>query len=311
MDRQATRVEPTRAALVAELSERVGSGREASWIVEHAESGADAREPWVETVAVAARGLADRRAGGEPLQYVLGHWPFREIDLIVDRRVLVPRPETEQLVEVALGELRRTVGRSPDRADRICVDLGTGSGAIALSLATEADDIAGTLEVWATDRSVDALAVARANLSKLASSNVGGADGARADGERAPVRLATGWWFEALPEALAGSVDLIASNPPYVAENEFDTLDATVREWEPFEALVAGPGSDGTPGFAEIEAIVRTAPDWLREAGSLVVELAPHQAEAAVAMARLSGFTDATVARDLAGLERILVARCA
>src|SRR5271165_4349440 len=289
MDRQATRVGPSRAALVAELSERVGSTREASWIVDHAESGAAEDQPWVETVAVAARGLADRRAGGEPLQYVLGHWPFREIDLTVDRRVLVPRPETERLVEVALGELRRTVGRSLERGDRICVDLGTGSGAIGLSLATEgADDIAGSLKVWATDRSVDALAVARANLSTLASSNGAGASGARAH-----VRFATGWWFEALPRALADSVDLIASNPPYVAENEFDALDATVREWEPFEALVAGPGSDGTPGLAEIEAIVRAAPDWLHEAGSLVVELAPHQADPAVAMARLSGFTDA------------------
>ncbi len=160
--------------------------------MEHAESGAAEDQPWVETVAVAARGLADRRAGGEPLQYVLGHWPFREIDLTVDRRVLVPRPETEQLVEVALDELRRTVGRSPDRGDRICVDLGTGSGAIALSLATEgAEDIAGTLEVWATDRSVDSLAVARANLSTLASSNGAGASGARAEGERAHVRLAS------------------------------------------------------------------------------------------------------------------------
>jgi release factor glutamine methyltransferase len=303
VDRQATRVGPSRAALVAELSERVGSSREASWIVEHAESGGDERERGVETVAVAARGLADRRAGGEPLQYVLGHWPFREIDVTVDRRVLIPRPETEQLVEVALCELRRTVGRSPDRGDRICVDLGTGSGAIALSLATEGD-VAGTLEVWATDRSADALEVARANLSALASSNGAGANGARAQ-----VRFATGCWFDALPDALAGSIDLIASNPPYVAENEFDALDATVREWEPFDALVAGPGSDGTPGLAEIEAIVRTAPDWLHEDGSLVVELAPHQADAAVATARLSGFTDATVARDLAGLERILVAR--
>jgi release factor glutamine methyltransferase len=300
LDRQATRVGPSRSALVAELSERVGSRREASWIVEHAESGIDEQEPWMETVAVAARGLADRRAGGEPLQYVLGHWPFREIDLTVDQRVLVPRPETEYLVEIALGELRRTVGRSPDRGDRICVDLGTGSGAIALSLAIEgADDVDGALEVWATDRSADALAVARANLSALASSN----------GAGTRVSFASGWWFEALPEALAGSVDLIASNPPYVAQSEFDALDATVREWEPFEALVAGAGSDGTPGLAEIEAIVRAAPDWLHEAGSLVVELGPHQADAAVATARLSGFTDATVVRDLAGIERILVAR--
>jgi release factor glutamine methyltransferase len=302
--RQATRLGPGRAALVAEVSEWVGSRREASWIVEHVESEAPGRDRSVETVAVAARELADRRACGEPLQYVLGHWSFREIELTVDRRVLIPRPETEQLVEVALGELRRTVGRSPDRSDRICVDLGTGSGAIALSFATEAVDITGALEVWATDRSADALAVARANLSTLVSSNAAGVNGARAH-----VCVATGEWFDALPENLAGSVDLIASNPPYVARDEFDALDATVREWEPLEALVAGPGSDGTPGLADIESIVRAAPEWLHETGSLVVELAPHQADPAVAVARLSGFTDATIARDLAGLERMLVAR--
>lgn len=304
MDRQATRVGPSRAALLAELTERVGSSREASWIVEHVESEVVERESSIGTVAFAARGLADRRAAGEPLQYVLGHWPFREIDLVVDRRALIPRPETEQLVEVALGEFRRTVERTPERSDRICVDLGTGSGAIAFSLATEAVDIVGTLVVWATDASVEALGVARDNLSMLASSN-----GARA-ALPLRVRLSTGGWFEALPEAVAGSIDLIASNPPYVASDEFDGLDPTVRDWEPVEALVAGTGSDGTPGFAEIEAIVRAAPDWLHRAGSLVVELAPHQADAAVAMAGLSGFTDVTIAPDLAGLDRFLVARC-
>ncbi len=115
-----------------------------------------------------ARALADRRAAGEPLQYVLGRWPFRRLELVVDRRVLIPRPETEQVVEVALAELASLAAdRRPSRRGqpgaaraRCAVDLGTGSGAIALSLAVEGGALAPGLVVWATDVSRDALAVA-------------------------------------------------------------------------------------------------------------------------------------------------------
>jgi release factor glutamine methyltransferase len=307
---------PTRAGLIAELSAKAGSAREAQWIVEHAEvaagaaagggasAGASGSSAVVVRVADAARALADRRAGGEPLQYVLGRWPFRELELVVDPRVLIPRPETEQLVDVALAELRRIDGRDPAGGLRICIDLGTGSGAIALSLATEAGgtERGGSedgLEVWATDRSPEALAVACTNLSAVTASK----------GLRAEVRLRTGRWFEALPARLAGTVDLIVSNPPYVAGDEFDALDATVREWEPPEALVAGSGREGAPGLADVEEIVQFAPSWLKEGGSLVVELAPHQADAAAALARGSGFGDVRIEPDLAGRARFLVAR--
>ncbi len=225
--------------------------------------------------------MVSRRARGEPLQYVVGCWGFRHLDLLVDARVLIPRPETEQVVEVALAELGTAAGTAPS----VAVDLGTGSGAIALSLAVEVV----TASVWATDVSPAALAVARANLAGI------GRPAAR-------VRLAEGDWFGALPADLAGRVDLVVANPPYVATA--DPLPAEVADWEPEEALVAGPA-----GTEHLARIVAEAPEWLSPAGSLVLELAPHQAEAMVVAARSAGFTAADVRPDLAGQDRVLVAR--
>ena len=185
-----------------------------------------------------ARSMVDRRAGGEPLQYVLGRWGFRGLDLLVDRRVLIPRPETETVVDVALAELRRLFTVAGERAagPPFVVDLGTGSGAIALAVAAEVPDAL----VWATDVSDDALAVARANLA-----GSGSAVGPR-------VRLAAGRWYEALPDALRGRVDLIVSNPPYVAEGE--ELPAEVADWEPRDALVSG-----ATGLEAIDEVVAGA----------------------------------------------------
>ena len=196
--------------------------------------------------------MAARRASGEPLQYALDRWGFRSLDLYVDRRVLIPRPETEVLAQLALDECRRL-----DAA--VAVDLGTGSGALALALAAERPG----LEVWGTDVSADALAVARANLAGL------GRAATR-------VRLADGSWFDALPAELAGRIDVIVTNPPYVAEAEMADLPAEVRDWEPREALCSGP-----TGLEDVEQIVAEAPGWLARPGSLLVELAPHQAATA------------------------------
>ena len=219
-----------RAALVAGVARRIGSTREAGWIVDHALAGSG--DP--ETARASARSLADRRAAGEPLQYVLGTWSFRHLELAVDRRVLIPRPETEQVVEVALDELARiTSTRSADAGSLICVDLGTGSGAIALALASEGASSGPALEVWATDASPDALDVARANAGSLASTDPAAAS---------RVTFAEGSWFEALPEGLARRVDLVVANPPYVAEEEYADLDRSVRDWEPRAALVAPRG---------------------------------------------------------------------
>ena len=226
-------------------------------------------------------GMVERRRQGEPLQYVLGIWSFRRLELLVDRRVLIPRPETEAVVEMALAELRRLGADRP-----LAVDLGTGSGAIALSLALEVPEA----QVWGTDRSEDALAVARANLSGM---------GARV---ATRVRLAAGHWFDALPADLRGRVDLLVANPPYVGEAE--VLPPEVADWEPAAALVAGPG-----GLEAVSEILAGAPGWLRRPGVVVLEIAPHQADRAMAEARAAGFTEVEVRPDLAGRLRALVAR--
>ena len=285
------------AGLAAEVARRVGSQREAAWIVEHVTAGVP--DPSVRRDAALA--LADRRAAGEPLQYVLGTWQFRALELAVDRRVLIPRPETEQVVEVALDELARVAGGRSDHGPVVAVDLGTGSGAIALSLAVEgaARVAPARLEVWATDRSSDALAVTRANLAGLAGTEPGAAG---------RVTVVEGDWFDALPDRLARRVDLVVANPPYVSEEEYDGLDPSVRDWEPVGALVAPRGSSGVAGLADVEAVVAGAARWLRPAGALVVELAPAQAYGAIDVARRAGFVRVGTARDLAGRLRMLVA---
>ena len=227
------------------------------------------------------RTMVERRRTGEPLQYVLGVWDFRRLELVVDRRVLIPRPETETVVEVALGELRRLHVDHP-----LALDLGTGSGAIALSVALEEP----AAHVWGTDRSEEALAVARANLSGM---------GARV---ATRVRLAAGDWFQALPAHLRGRFDLVVANPPYVGEGE--PLPAEVADWEPAGALVAGP-----TGLEAVADILAAAPAWLRRPGVVVLEIAPHQAERAEALALRAGFDEVDVRPDLTGRLRALVAR--
>ncbi len=243
-----------------------------------------------------------RRLAGEPLQYVLGHWAFRHLELKVDRRVLIPRPETEQVVDVALAELGRRCRPSGDPgagpgAGRVAVDLGTGSGAIALSLATEGLALCGDLEVWATDVSAGALAVAGENRAEVGRTR-----------QLAPVHLVQGDWFDALPGELAGRIDLLVANPPYVPDSDIAGLDPVVRDWEPREALAAGPSTGGLPGMAAIEAVVRAAPDWLGPSASLVVELDPSQARAAAGLARSVGFGRSRIEADLTGRQRMLVA---
>ncbi len=226
--------------------------------------------------------MVERRSTGEPLQYVLGRWSFRHLDLMVDRRVLIPRPETEVVTERALDELRRMSALGTP----IAVDLGTGSGALGLSLAKEH----GSAEVWITDVSPDALDVARANLAGL------GRHGTR-------VRVAEGWWFSALPIELAGRISVVASNPPYVAPIE--TLPAEVADWEPRNALVAD-----ADGFAAFEVLIGESPRWLIGGGALVLECAPHQVERLCAMAEVD-FAIVEPFDDLGGRPRGIVARLA
>lgn len=240
---------------------------------------------------VALDAMAARREAGEPLQYVLGSWAFRRLELGVDARALIPRPETEQLVEVALGEVC-------DVAVPVVVDLGTGTGAIALSLATELGPAHPGLEVWAIDADARALDLAECNRGRVAASAP----------EASAVRLVRGRWFDALPGDRRGQVDLVVANPPYVSEEEWGSIDPEVRH-EPCTALVARDGSDGTPGFADVEVIVRGAGDWLTGHGALVVELSPSQAGAALRLARDCGYRTCRIESDLAGRDRMLVAR--
>jgi release factor glutamine methyltransferase len=209
---------------------------------------------------------AARRREREPVAYILGNKAFRSIELAVDPRVLIPRPETEHLVEAVLD--------LPDGA-RVC-DVGTGSGAIALALASERPD----LRVVATDASGEALDVARANAVRL------GVDVELHHGD--------------LLADVAGPLDAIVSNPPYVEDGA--ELAPEIVRYEPALALRAGPG-----GLDVIRRLLPAA--GATEARVVALEIGAGQAAAVGALMREAGFGDASVVRDLAGIERVLVGR--
>jgi release factor glutamine methyltransferase len=279
-----------RRELQRELAAVVGADHEARFIVDEV-VGRGATEVDADG-AIRARELAARRAAGEPLQYVLGHWAFRALDLLVDPRVLIPRPETEQVVEEALAEVRALGTR-----DAVVVDAGTGSGAIALALAIELAAAGDHGEVFATDASGAALQVARANLARVSAVSAA----------MWPVTMLEGNWLEPLPEERRGCVSAVVSNPPYVAESEWADLDAEVHA-EPRTALLAAAGSDGTPGLADVEAVLVQSLSWLARPGVVVIELAPAQADAARSLALALGYAAVAVHQDLAGRPRTLVA---
>lgn len=276
----------TLRALWRRTADLLGATHEARWICEVATSLDDAEfdaaldEPVTDRVVQHHDAMVARYRAGEPLQYVLGRWGFRRLDLAIDPRVLIPRPETELVVETALELL---AGRSgPTRV----ADLGTGSGAIGLALADELP-LDGT-EVWITDVDDDALAVARANLAGIGRS-------AR------NVRAEAGDWFEALPGDAA--FDAIVSNPPYVAEGS-PMLDDHVRDWEPERALLAGP--DGLDAF---RVLVPGAVDHLADGGWLVLEIGADQGAALRTMCSDAGYVDVEVRKDIADHDRVVIAR--
>lgn len=214
--------------------------------------------------------LVQRRLGGEPLQYIEGSAAFGPLDLFVDERVLVPRPETEGLFEIATRMVRYP---------EVIVDLCTGSGALALALKKEFP----AASVFATDLSPDAIEVAAENRDR------NGLD----------VFLAQGDLFDPLPAALLGRVDLLVANPPYVAEADFDHLPEDVKR-EPRVALVGG-----LTGLEVIRAIGSSASMWLRPGGVVVCEIGETQAvSAATSFLHLP----AVVRKDLAGRDRYVVA---
>lgn len=272
--------------LLSETAELLGDATHARWICETATSSAPAEftamlsQPATERTVSHLDAMVARARGGEPIQYVLGSWGFRHLDLAVDARVLIPRPETELVAEVAI-ELATAAGPI-----RHVADLGTGSGAIGLSMAEELPHDGTT--VWMTDASPDALDVARANLAGIgtAASNV---------------RVAEGSWFAPLPTLPA--FDLVVSNPPYVAEASTD-IELLVSDWEPGSALFAGPD-----GLDDLRTIIIESPAWIRPGGWLVLEHGFDQGGPVRSLLHDSGFVDVETRQDLAGLDRCSLGR--
>ena len=269
------------AALVAELVDAGLDRREARWLVEEFVVGGELE------AAVALSAAAKRRLDGEPLQYIIGHWPFRSLDLELDERVLIPRPETEELVGVALKELA-----SGDVVAPTIMDLGCGSGAIGLALLDELRERGVGASLLAVDESLDALALARRNAAKH---------------RLHAVSFVHSSWFEAVDRSLRSHVDLIVANPPYVSDEEFAGLDPVLR-YEPRDALVA-PDAKGVAGFGDLQVIISEALDWLAPGGVLICEHADTQRDAVLRVATSAGFHDVKDLDDLAGHPRVMVAR--
>ena len=228
--------------------------------------------------------LTARRVLGEPLQYVIGSWQFRYLDLAVDRRALIPRPETEEVVGQAI-EMLTSKNKNVDGKPSIVADLGTGTGAIALSIAQEVLDA----QVYATDISQEALALARSNLAGL------GRAAAR-------VQLHAGDWLEALPAGLKGQLHMLISNPPYVSSN--DQLPSVVADWEPVQALIGGED-----GFRHLDLLVREGRNWLRPGGWLILECGSEQGIRLQSLLIARGYCEVEINLDMSGKQRFVTAR--
>ncbi|OGU20033.1 MAG: protein-(glutamine-N5) methyltransferase, release factor-specific [Gemmatimonadetes bacterium RIFCSPLOWO2_12_FULL_68_9] len=218
----------------------------------------------------------------EPRAYADGIAGFRLLDLIVDRRVLIPRPETEGLVELVLAWSARRWGRGNGEWGTV-LDLGTGSGCVALSLATEGR----FTRIVATDVSADALAVARANAQRV-------------HPEPVP-EFRLGHLFEPV---VGERFDVIVSNPPYISEPEYLELDPSVRDFEPRQALVSGPD-----GLAHTRAILEGARHHLAPGGLLALEVDSRRAEQSAGLARVAGFQNVRVEPDVFERPRFLLVR--
>jgi len=240
------------------------AGRDRAWLVAHATDPLDA------TALDAFFQLARRRRNGEPVSYLVGRREFWGLDLVVDARVLIPRPETETLVEAALARI------PVDRAARV-LDLGTGSGAIALAIARERP----AAQVVAVEASAPALTLARENAARLDARNV---------------NVVAGDWYDGLDEP---PFDVIVSNPPYVTPLDPHLRDGDLPH-EPLQALVAPPD-----GLSALRIVVAGAPKRLVPRGWLLVEHGHDQADAVRDLLAQAGFAGLVALRDLAGIPRV------
>ncbi len=241
-------------------------------------------DPLGERKKEAIEGLVRRRLSGEPLQYILGRQEFWSIDLTVDPRVLIPRPDTEVLVEQALSILSKMDLGRPSAV----LEMGTGSGAIAIALAWE---VGGVILV-ATDISAEAI--------RLAKSNAGRA------GILEKVLFVAGDLFGPFrPSEGGGPFDLIISNPPYIVRSEIERLDREVKDFEPVLAL-----DGGKDGLGFHRKIVSESPGYLRRGGWLLLEVGQGQADAVCETAERGGkFDSIDKIKDLSGTERVVKAR--
>jgi release factor glutamine methyltransferase len=235
--------------------------------------------PVTEVELEAFRSAVRRRLRREPLQYILGEASFRGVTLHVDRRVLIPRPETEVL---AGAVLEWAASQASSEEPRTVLDVGTGSGALAIALVAEG----GFAAAVATDVSPGALEVAAQNAQRAGVT------------DRIALRCGDLW----VPLAPGERFDAIVSNPPYVAESERAQLAPEIREWEPPEALFAG-----ADGLRVMTALVDGAADRLRPGGLLALEVGLGQAAAVAQRVLGAGFADARIVRDLSGRERIVL----
>lgn len=269
--------------LWAQTTDILGDKVVARWLCETA-SGCDAGEFNTElSEMVSARsgihldGMVRRVLDGEPVQYVMGRWGFRHLDLMVDSRVLIPRPETELIVELVLAHLQSRP------APYVIADLGTGSGAIGLSLLHELS--LGAAQVWMTDESPDAIDVARANAAGIGRPATG-------------ARFVVGSWFDALPVELRGACDVVVSNPPYIAESDAD-VEQSVLVHEPHRALFSG-----VDGLNDIRTLADGVGDWLAPGGMFIVEMGHTQAEPVREIFEQASLCDVTTHDDLSGTPR-------
>jgi release factor glutamine methyltransferase len=231
-------------------------------------------------VVDAYRELVRAYASGQPLQYVMGETEFFGLLLATDRRALIPRPETELLVDLVAKRLRPQAGGAPAAV----LELGTGSGAIAIALAVQLPHV----EVWATDASADAAALATAN--------------ARRHGVESRVHVLVMDRFEALSPDLSGTMTCVIANPPYVTTAEMAALPAVVRDHEPHRAL-----HGGDDGLDFHRYLCRQGAAFLAPGGLLAVEIGASQGVAVSALCREAGLLDVAVAQDWAGFDRIVL----
>ncbi len=300
-------VTSTHAAVVAAVAARLaaagmpGARAEARWLVEHAlhemRSAGDTRArrrveatpgpspdaaPEDERLRARVEPLVARRLEHEPLQLVLGRWPFRTVELELAPGVFVPRPETEVVAGVAIDHARRL------GPGAVVAEPCTGTGAITASLLAELDDV----EVHATDRSPAAVALARRNLASVTR----GAPGSRA-------HVLEGDLLTPLPARLRGRLDLLVANPPYLPRGELGRLAPEVAGHDPAAALFGG-----VDGHEVVDRLLAAAGTWLRPGGVVVLEIDDRRGEEVCAVARAVGLDQVHLVPDLAGRDRAVAA---